>query len=324
MRILMMGTGPFAVPTFEWTLASDHQVIGLVTRPDKVARGRKKAPRNPMRETANANHVDVYSPESINSDEGLSLLEEMNADLFIVCDYGQILSQEALTKARLGGINLHGSLLPKYRGAAPINWALLNGDTEAGITVIHMTSRLDGGPMLCKRSLQVGPDENASELEPRLSELGVDGVRESLELLETWDGTTQLGELQNRDEVTKAPRLLKSDGLINWTHPAIDIKNRVRALQPWPGTFSNLLRPNKEPMRVIFRAVGIAEIDPTDDSGPGRARLVNSHFTVQCGDGAVTITHIQPAGKREMTAEEFARGYGAELQFGSETQANQK
>ena len=315
MKLLMMGTGPFAVPTFQALVQANHEVTGLVTRPDKVARGRKKAPPNPMREAATELGIEVFAPQSINADEGLAVLDQQAADLLVVCDYGQILSKEALGKAKLGGINLHGSLLPKYRGAAPINWALLNGDKVAGITVIHMTPRLDGGPMMCKRSLEVGANENAEELEPRLSAIGVEAVLEAIEMLEGWDGETVLGEIQKKEEVTKAPRLKKSDGLIDWELPAETIFNRVRALQPWPGTFTNLLRADKDPMRLIVREVTHA--DSPSDAKPGDAQASESGIVVQCGEGALCIARLQPAGKREMDAEEFVRGYGATLRFGA-------
>ena len=317
MKILMMGTGPFAVPSFQALLESQHEILGLVTRPDKIARGRKQAPMNPMREVAVRHGVKVFAPESINSEEAISLLQQTNADLFVVCDYGQILSNAALEKARLGGINLHGSLLPKYRGAAPINWALLNGDREAGITVIHMTPRLDWGPMLCKRSLAVGQYENAGELEPRLSQLGVGAVIEAIRMLENWDGESPLGEPQDPAEVTKAPRLKKSDGQIDWTRTAASISNRVRALQPWPGTFSSLLREGKSPMRVIIRAVRLAEVARDPTLAPGDAVLDATQLMVQCGDATLSISDLQPAGKREMTAQEFCRGYGNKLRFGN-------
>ena len=311
----MMGTGPFAVPSFEALLESDHEIVCLITRPDKVARGRKKAPPNPMREAAEQAGVKVYAPGTINSEEGLSLLDENPADLFVVCDYGQILSKEALGKAKLGGINLHGSLLPKYRGAAPINWALLHGDSVAGITVIHMTPRLDGGPMICLRSLEVGEAEDAVQLEERLSKVGVEAVLEAIEKLESWDGESVIGELQQKELVTKAPRLKKSDGQIDWTCDAMVLFNRVRALKPWPGTFSNLLRDGKDPMRVIIHEVSVC--DPAEPSlEPGDGRGTDKGIVVQCGDRALCVKRIQPAGKREMVSEEFVRGYGKKLKFG--------
>lgn len=313
MKLLIMGTGPFAVPSFQALLKSDHEIVCLVTRPDKIARGRKKAPPNPMREAAETAGVEVFAPGTINSEEGLAILDQHPADLYIVCDYGQILSKEALGKSKLGGINLHGSLLPKYRGAAPINWALLNGDKVAGITVIHMTPRLDGGPMICKRSLEVGENEDAVSLEERLSQVGVEAVIEAIEKLDAWDGESMLGELQKKEEVTKAPRLQKSDGEMDWTKPASELFNRVRALKPWPGTYTNLLREGKDPMRVIVR-----EVETADSFGaePGTGQGTDDGIVVQCGDGALVIKRVQPAGKREMESAEFVRGYGAMLRFG--------
>src|SRR5215471_7842277 len=164
LRLLMMGTGPFAVPTFEALLSSPHQTLGLVTRPDRPAHRREKTPINPMREVAQQHGLEVFEPASINSDEAYAWLRDRNADLFVVCDYGQILSREALSLARLGGINLHASLLPKYRGAAPINWAIYNGETETGITVIHMTPQLDAGPALVQKRVAIEPTETAPHL----------------------------------------------------------------------------------------------------------------------------------------------------------------
>lgn len=312
VKLLIMGTGPFAVPSFQALLESSHEITGLITRPDKLARGRKTAPPNPMREAAETANIGVEAPDSINSAEGLAILDRHAADLFVVCDYGQILSGEALSKSKLGGINLHGSLLPKYRGAAPINWALLNGDSVAGITVIHMTPRLDGGPMLCNRSLEVGPNENAIQLEARLSQVGVEAVLEAIDMLSKWDGQSVIGARQQQDLVTKAPRLKKSDGEIDWHKPARHIHNQVRALQPWPGTFTNLLREGKEPMRLIIK-----ETKVLDTNGqPGEAHPTDEGILVGCGQHAILISRIQPAGKREMDSEEFVRGYGADLRFG--------
>ena len=182
MRILMMGTGPFAVPTFRGLVASAHEVLALITRPVPAPSGRRKSsqPANPMQELAEAMGVPVQAPESIKSPTAIELLKGYRADLLVVCDYGQILPTAALATARLGGINLHGSLLPSYRGAAPINWALYDGVAETGVTVIHMTARLDAGPCLVQRSIPVGASEDAIELERRLAELGWQAVQEAL------------------------------------------------------------------------------------------------------------------------------------------------
>lgn len=314
MKLLIMGTGPFAVPTFRHLIQSPHEITCLVTRPDKMARGRRKAPTNPMRDVAEAARVTVFAPEDINATEGLSLLERHDADLFVVCDYGQILSNDALRQARLGGINLHGSLLPKYRGAAPINWALLRGERTVGITVIHMTPRLDAGPMLCQRTLTVEDHEDAVQLEKRLSELGVEAVLQSIVDLERWDGSSDIGQPQNSELVTKAPRLKKSDGLIDWSKPAPTIVNQVRALKPWPGTYTSLMRSGKEPLRVIVHAATVENRDI--DGDPGHGVGTDAGIAVRTGDGAVLVSRIQPTGKREMDGVDFIRGYGSHLRFG--------
>ena len=315
----MMGTGPFAVPTFEALLQSRYEVCALVTRPERPARGRRKLPPNPMRQTAEAHGLPVYAPESINAPPGLELLRQQRADLFVVCDYGQILSAEALSHATLGGINLHGSLLPKYRGAAPINWALLNGDTRTGITVIHMTPRLDGGPMLVQRAVDVGEDEDAVQLEKRLAALGVEAVHQSIEMLARWDRESPIGQVQSRELVSKAPRLTKSDGEVDWNRSAREIFNQVRALKPWPATFTYLLRDGKPPLRLI-----LDQISPVDDqldlpAGTATA-LDGQQVHASCGAGSLSLDRLQPAGKRVQGIAEFLRGYASgatTLRFGS-------
>src|SRR5262249_46643043 len=157
----------FAVPMFQSLLDSPHNVLALVTRPTPPSKGRDKEPSNSMRQLAERRGVAVHAPTSINSDEGKRLIAELNPELLIVCDYGEILSADVLSLVSLGGINLHASLLPKYRGAAPIQWALWSGDTETGVSVIHMTPRLDGGPILGVRATAIGPTETHPELEER-------------------------------------------------------------------------------------------------------------------------------------------------------------
>ena len=196
-----MGTGPFAVPMFERLLAAQAKRIALVTRPDRPVHARGSAVRNPMRELAQKHGLPVFEPEDVNSAESREQLAAYAADLFVVCDYGQILSRDTLALARLGGINLHGSLLPKYRGAAPIQWAIYHGETETGVSVIHMTPQLDAGPVLVQRATPIGPTETAAELEPRLAALGADAVDDALAML--------VGRQTNRREscrIRRSPR----------------------------------------------------------------------------------------------------------------------
>ena len=312
MRIVTLGTGPFAVPTFAALLDAGHEVPALVTRPTPAARGREKAPLNPMRELAESRGIPVLAPESINTPEARQQLVELHPELLVVCDYGQILSSQSLGVAPLGGINLHGSLLPKYRGAAPVHWAILNGEKETGVTVIHMTPRLDGGPILSVRRTPIGPDETMPELESRLSQLGVDAVKEAISKLAAWDRTSPLGELQDPHQASKAPRLTKQDGAVDWSRSAEQIHNQVRALQPWPGTYTNWLRSSGEPLRLILVQVRSAECGVRSESG---TVLVSDgkQLVVATGDGALAIERIQPAGKRVMAVDEFLRGYALQV-----------
>lgn len=312
MRIVMMGTGEFAVPTYEWLTASDYQVVGLVTRPSRSSSRRRAPLVNPMLAVNESLTIPVHKPESINSGEAREMLESMSADLYVVCDYGQILSREVLQISRWGGINLHASILPKYRGAAPINWCLYHGDTETGVTVIHMSPRLDAGPCLTQRRVAIGEQETAEELEARLAKLGVDAVREAIEMLQGWDGSSPLGRSQDPQLATKAPRLKKSDGEVSWNRAAVQIYNQVRAMKPWPGTYTTWRRlPNSAAIRLILDRVAV--VSPAADHGgalPGTiVGFDQNRPLVLTGDGLLRIDRLQPAGKRLMDAEEFLRGH---------------
>ena len=261
MRIVMFGTGPFAVPTFEALMTSDHDVCALFTRPIADSGNRRKSAANPTRDVAQAKGLVIHEPMDVNAPESISLLKDLKADLFVVCDYGQILSRECLGSALKGGINLHGSLLPKYRGAAPINWCLYNGDPVTGITIIHMTAKLDGGPCLAKRTMPVVDEDTAESIEPKLANLGVDAVIESISLLEEWNGEASIGTPQDQSLATKAPRLKKSDGLLKWQRPAFQLLNQIRAFQPWPGSFTNWHSPNKkQPLRLIVHRASVVNL----------------------------------------------------------------
>ncbi len=345
MRLIMFGTGPFAVPTFESLLADpDHEVLALVTRPIADSGKRRKTSENPTRDSAEKRAVLVLDPPSANDVDFLAQLGEFNAELFVVCDYGQILSRECLASAKLGGINLHGSLLPKYRGAAPINWAIYNGDSVTGITIIHMTAKLDGGPCLVKSETPIGLTETTEEIEPRLAELGVQPVHQAIEMLAGWDGESLIGERQSKSAATKAPRLKKTDGQVDWSRSATQIVNQIRAFQPWPGTFTAWQSETlKQPMRLILHRASVVTGDPfpetTWDSGPisttktvdgetadylvttentesrfrdikpGRVVVSDkSNLVVKTGEGLLLIEQIQPAGKRPMPIADFLRG----------------
>jgi methionyl-tRNA formyltransferase len=316
MRIIMMGTGGFAVPSFQALLDSQHDVLALVTQP---LRERSPNAHAPMRAVAEARGVSILDPLVVNEANARATLAAFSPDLFVVADYGQILSPETLAIARYGGVNLHGSLLPKYRGAAPINWAIYHGDTETGVTTIWMSPQIDAGPCLLQARLKIGDDETAAELEPRLAALGAPLVLETIAAIES--GNVQPLP-QDAAQTTRAPRLKKLNGAIDWTRPARAIKNQVRAMEPWPRSFTHWLRANGAPLRLVVERVAVVDAASTPRAATQGTVLTaaGSNLIVAAGEGAVAIERIQPAGKRSLSTEEFLRGYPVRAgdRFGSE------
>jgi len=317
LRLVVMGTGPFAVPMFEALRHSHHRILAVVTRPDRTAPGRRPPP-NPMRAAAVAAGVPVLDPERINDDEPVAALSRLAPDLLVVCDYGQILSSRVLAVAPLGGINLHGSLLPRHRGAAPIQWAILSGDPITGVSVIHMTPALDAGAVIVARAAPIYPGDTAPALEAHLAELGAGATLEAIERLDAARAIHRPGEPleigmpQDPAKATRAPRLSKADGVVDWSQPAVRIERMRRALEPWPRTTAFLARSGGDPLRIVLEevavdadhAVAAATAAPGAILAAGEAGIV-----VACGGGsALAIRRVVPEGRRGMTAAEFLRG----------------
>jgi methionyl-tRNA formyltransferase len=309
LRAIVMGTGPFAVPSFRAILAAGHNITLVVTRPQPAVKTRGAAPPAPVRAWAESESLPIFDPPSINDADAIERLVAEQADLLVVCDYGQILKPAALESAPLGGINLHGSLLPAYRGAAPVQWAVLCGDAVAGISVIHMTPRLDGGPILQTRETPVGEKETSGELEERLSQLGVPATLEAMEMLSVWDRKSPIGVAQDASKVSKAPRLQKADGEIKWSRSSREIDWQVRGMQPWPIAFTHItVAEGKPPLRVAVKQVSVSAETRPGSAVAGQI-LPGEGLLVCTGDGVVSIDRLQPAGKREMTGKEFLCGY---------------
>jgi len=306
MRLVMMGTGPFGVPTFRGLYAMPHTVVALVTGPLRPARGRRPVPASPMRSIAHEFGTPIFDPEDVNSDESRARLVSYQADLLVVCDYGAILSADTLATTRLGGINLHGSLLPRYRGAAPVNWAIYNGETETGVSVIHMTPELDAGPVIAQDRTPIDPDETAEQLENRLAAIGAREVRLAIESLDTGRVETLS---QDRSQASKARRLKKTDGLIDWSRPAVAIKNQIRAMQPWPKAFTFWHRPSGKPVRLIIGPVSAVDSPEPDAPAGSVLQAVGDRLVLAVGQGAVALKSVQPAGKHVLSVAEFLRGY---------------
>jgi methionyl-tRNA formyltransferase len=307
MRLIMLGTGPFAVPTLRALAANrTHEIALVVTRPPT---DRKKT-ASPLQQAGEQLALTIWSPDTVNSADAQSHLQSLAADLLVVCDYGEILRPETLATTRLGGINLHGSLLPKYRGAAPVQWAILRGETETGVSVIQMSPGLDAGPILGQLRTPIDPDEDAAQLEARLAAMGAELVLHVVDDLQA--GKSQPIP-QDKAQASKAPRLKKEQGAIDWSRSAQEIKNQVRALRPWPRAYTFLHRDNAEPLRLNIDRVSVhplplGEARVNDHSGPGTILDATSRFVIATGDFPLEILELQSAGKRSIHAGDFLRG----------------
>lgn len=307
LRILFLGAGPLALPTFRALCdSSDHQLVGLVTQPDRTGRGHHQH-ANPLKELATAKGLSVLQPDSIRTPESLDALQQTQAELFVVAAYGQILSKAVLAVPRLGTINVHASLLPRYRGATPIHAAILNGDTETGVTIIEIVPKLDAGPMLGVVRTPILTDETTGQLEQRLADLAVPLTQRVINEIE--QGTVPRIE-QDEALVTHVRKLAKPDGQVPWIKSAIEVERHVRGMQPWPGPFSHLHQADKPPVRLQILSVKVVDEGPdSHEKPPGTVICVSADdFTVQCGCNSVSVAAIQPDGKRPMSTAEFLRG----------------
>lgn len=313
LRIVVMGTGPFAVPMFRALVASPHQIVAVVTRPDRAPPGRRPPP-NPMREAATAAGIGILAPEKVNDPTVVASLVTLRPDLFVVCDYGQILSGDLLAVPPLGGINLHGSLLPRHRGAAPVQWAIREGDAMSGVSVIHMTPALDAGNVITARSTPVAARETAAELEPRLADLGAGAVLDAVERMQAALATTGtvagIGIPQDAAQATRAPRLAKQDGLVNWSQPAAVLERLRRALEPWPRLTTFFTRGDGQRQRLVLDDVDVTSHAAASGAAPGTVLDTSGgRIVVACGGGtALAITRVVPEGRRSMPAADFLRG----------------
>ncbi len=302
-----MGTGPFAVPTFEALRAGGFEIAMVVSKPVPVVKSRSGPPPSPVRSWAEQHGLTVFDPETINDPEAIARVASCEPWLMVVCDYGHILTPAALAASKIGGINLHGSLLPAYRGAAPVQWALLSGDEVTGVSVIHMTPKLDAGPIVITSETPIRDNETAGELEERLSQLGVAATLEATEKLLEWDGRSPLGRVQDPQRVTKAPRLSKADGDIDWGRSAREISCHVRGMQPWPVAFTHVqIDIDKPPIRLAIKQITLTDVESGDRS-PGEI-IIGDGFQVATGDRLIEVVCLQPAGKRDMPAADFLRG----------------
>lgn len=307
LRVVMMGTGGFALPALRGLIRSPHSVVALVTQPDKTGRGHHHHV-NPLKALAVASGIPVLQPEKASSPESLDELRALSADIYVVAAYGQILSTKLLQTPRLGAINLHGSILPKYRGAAPIQYAVRNGETRTGVTIFQIVRELDAGPVLGIVETHIGPQETSGELHDRLAEVA---VPLTLSVLDQIESGTAVPVPQDASQATFAPRIPKEAGLIDWSQPAERIGWHVRAMQPWPMPFTFLHRPAAEPLRLLIPEVHQVDQIPPRPTKPSAGTVIPwqpGRLVVATGSTPLEIVRVQPSGKRAMSAAEFLRG----------------
>jgi methionyl-tRNA formyltransferase len=300
LRIVFFGSGAFAIPPFEALLDAGHAVAALVTQPDREkGRGREVAPP-PLKPVATARGVPILQPRRIKEPAAQEAVRAFAPELIVVVAYGQILPLGVLDMAPLGAVNVHASLLPRYRGAAPIQWALAKGETETGVTTMLLDEGLDTGPILLQRSTPVGAEEIASELEPRLACLGAELLLETVARLS--DGTLRPTP-QDPASATLAPILRKEDGRIDWDEPAEALAHRVRGLNPWPGTVTRW-------QGAALKVLRARTADPAPGSAPGTVVGVDRDgVRVCCGSGTVLrLLEVQPESRKPMSARDWAMG----------------
>lgn len=302
-----MGTPAFACPALQKLIERGENIIAAFTQPDRPkGRGQKMQPP-PVKELAIANSIPVYQPQKVRVPEVIEEIRQLSPDLIVVVAFGQILPKALLDIPPKGCVNVHASLLPRYRGAAPLNWCIVNGETETGVTTMLMDVGLDTGPMLLKKATPIGPDEEITALHDRMSLLGADLLAETLDGLK--NGSIN-PEPQDDSLTCYAPLLKKEDGIIDWTRPATTILNRIRGLALWPGASTTLQNESLK----IHRA------SPGRDHGiPGTILAADKNgIVVACGDGSLIISELQAAGSKKMDAASFLAGHPlpAGLRFG--------
>ncbi len=301
MRILFMGSGEVACPSLERLLHhSDHDVVAVVSRPDKPQGRHRIVAPCPAKAFAEAHGVPVLTPERIGSPEAVEEIKALEPDIIVVVAYGQFIKPEILSIPAFEAINVHPSLLPKYRGASPIQWALANGEQETGVTVLYVSEEMDAGDIIVRRSMAIDPDDTALTLSPRLAALGADLLVEALNAIRA--GVVERIP-QDHEQATVVYKLQKEHGRIDWTMPAETIRNRIRGFTPWPGCYTmyedRLLKVLRAETLEKNAPVPVGTVVCRDESGP----------VIAAGEGCLRLLELQPEGKIAMSGQAFLCGH---------------
>jgi len=303
MRVVFLASGAFAQPTLRWLSQSEHEVSLVVTQPARGSGRGRRLTRTPVRAMADELGLEVLEAEDVNAPEVVAKLRSLDARLGLVIAFGQKLGPEVLNATSWGCVNLHASLLPKYRGAAPINWAIVHGDERTGCTVFRVVERMDAGPIVASRWTYIKPDETAGELHDRLAAIGVDAVQGALQ---QYSGDVPPeGTLQDDTQATRAPKLRKPDGVIRFDRPARHVANHICGMTPWPGATTTFRSQEGRWEHVTITRARCAEDPGAPTVQPG---TIDARCYVAAQDGFVEILQVKPSSGREMTWPEYVNG----------------
>jgi methionyl-tRNA formyltransferase len=303
LNIVFFGTSEFAEASLKELLGSGHKVLAVVTQPDRKKVRSLKLSVSPVKALALSDNIRIYQPENASSRDSAEWLKNLGADIFVVVAFGQILKKDILDIPEYGAINIHGSLLPKYRGAAPTNWAIINGDGSSGVTIIRMNERMDEGDIILKKEIPIQKDDTNITLSEKLSDIGAKAAIEALCLIEQKKASFLK---QDKSLATSAPKLKKEDGNINWSEDALTIHNKVRGFIPWPGAYTAL-----EGKVLKIWKTELSDIVPPAEMKNGEIidLIKDKGIIVKTGSGALAVTYLQLEGKKILDSDAFARGH---------------
>ena len=302
MKIIFFGSAHFAVEALEALIKAKARIVCVVTQPDKKKGRHLHISGTDVKSTAVLAKLKIFQPENIKSKESVIFLKDLDADLFVIVAYGQIFSQEVLDIPKIMPINIHASLLPRYRGAAPINWAIINGDKKSGVTIMYVTLKMDSGPVILQKEVKIEDKDTSITLEEKLRNCGAELLIDALKII---NSRSYRLEEQDEDRVIVAPKLKKEDGLIDWDAPAVDISNQIRGLLPWPAAFTYY----RGKMLKIFHS-DVLPLFPNHKPVPGEVvRASKDGIIVACARGFLMIKELQLEAGKRMLAQSFIIGH---------------
>jgi methionyl-tRNA formyltransferase len=302
MKIIFFGSAHFAVAALKALIKAEHELLCVVTQPDRKKGRHLHVAETDVKSIAVAAKLKIFQPEDIKSKESIDFLKSLDADLFVIVAYGQILSQEVLDIPKIMPVNIHASLLPRYRGAAPINWAIINADKKTGVSIMYVSRKMDAGPVILQKEISIEEADTALSLEAKLSDLGAGLLMDALKII---DGRGYRLLEQDEDKVILAPKLKKDDGLVDWGSPAIDIHNQVRGVLPWPGAFTSY----RGKILKVFQT-DVLTVFPNHKPVPGEVvRADKDGVVVACGRGFLRLKELQLEAGKRISGQNFIIGH---------------